>query len=122
MRHRSHISLKVKLAAALLQLGHIPFSQAKRMNADQIIALYRFDHYPIPHAQDGPDEPWNLQPLLAGTHDWKTAKVDIPQIAKTKRITKAEEAFRQRLLTPPPERPPWKHNWPSRPFPRRGKP
>jgi hypothetical protein len=116
---RGHISLKVKLAAALLQLGHIPFSQAQRMTADEIIALYHFDHYPIPHAQDGPDEPWNLRPLLVAAHHEVTAKVDVPQIAKTKRITKAHEEFMQRMLTPPPERPPKRSRWGSRPFPKR---
>jgi hypothetical protein len=118
---RRHISIKVKLAAALLQLGHVPFSQAQRMTADQIIALYHFDHYPIPHAQDGPDEPWNLRPLLAATHQETTAKVDIPQIAKTKRIQKKEEEFRQRMLTPPPEREQKRSRWPARPFPKRRK-
>jgi hypothetical protein len=116
---RKHIPLKVKLAAALLQLGDVPFSQAQRMTAEEIIRLYHFDHYPIPHSHGGPDEPWNLQPMLAGFHKEKTAEKDLPQLAKTKRISKAHEEFRQRLLVPPPERETTKSRWPSRPFPKR---
>lgn len=128
---RAHISLKVKLAAALLQMVRatsdgrfvkiIPFEQAKRMTADEIIALFHFDHYPIPHAQGGPDEPWNLDPILVEGHREKTAKIDIPQIAKTKRISREQEEFRRRMLTPRDERPPKKSRWGSRPFNRRPK-
>lgn len=114
MSDRKHISLKVKLAAALLKLGHVPFSQAQRMTADQIIALYDFNHHPIPHAQGGPDEPWNLDPMLRPEHREVTAKKDIPQISKTKRISKEHEAFRQRLLTPRDERPPKRSRLQSR--------
>jgi hypothetical protein len=118
MASRKHVSLKTKLAAALLQMTRltkrhggwevppiIPFSEAQRMTEDQIIALFHFDHYPIPHAQGGPDEPWNLVPTLRADHAEKTAKIDIPQIAKTKRLTRKQEEFRQRMLTPRDERP-----------------
>jgi hypothetical protein len=121
MAKRDHISLKVKLAAALLQLKHIPFSQAQRMSADQIIALYHFDHYPIPHAQGGPDEPWNLDPVLVADHLEKTAKTDIPQIAKTKRIAKDHQEFLRLMLTPRDQRPPKQSRWGKRKFEQRTK-
>jgi hypothetical protein len=121
MSSRKHISLTVKLAAALLKLGHVPHSQARRMTADQIIALYHFDHYPIPHAQGGVNEPWNLDPVLVAVHREKTAKIDLPMIAKTKRISKSHEEFRRKLLTPRDERIKPKSRWGSRPFPNRNR-
>ena len=113
---RAHISLKTKLAAALLALENIPFTQAQRMTDDEIIALYHFDHWPIPHAHGGPDVAWNLVPMLAADHQAKTAKLDIPQIAKTKRISKEQQEFIARILTPRDLRPQKKSKWPSRPF------
>jgi hypothetical protein len=118
---RKHITLSTKLAAALLELGDIPFSQAQRMTTKQIIKLYHFDHYPIPHAEGGPDEPWNLKPMLMAAHREKTAKIDVPGIAKRKRITKAQIEFRILMLTPRDQRPPKKRGIPSRPFPSRRK-
>ena len=51
---------------------------------------------------------------------------DVTEIARTKRIAKDTEAFRQRMLAkgdpeaePQPTRP--KKQWPKRPFPKRGK-
>lgn len=132
MASRKHISLKKKLAAALLQITRrtrtptgwditpiIPFSEAQRMTADKIIALFHFDHYPIPHAQGGPDEPWNLVPMPRADHAEKTAKIDIPQIAKTKRIRRKHEESRQRMLTPREDRPVRKSRIQSRGFEKR---
>jgi hypothetical protein len=126
---RKHISLKTKLAAALLQMRRatpdgrweliIPHSQAFRMTADEIIALFHFDHYPVPHSQGGPDEPWNLDPVMVAEHQKKTAKRDIPQIAKTKRISREHEEFQRRMLAPRDERPVKKSKWASRPFAKR---
>jgi hypothetical protein len=123
---RGHISLKIKLAAALLHMRRatpdgrweliIPHSAAVHMTADQIISKFHFDHCPIPHSQGGPDEPWNLDPVPAADHREKTAKIDIPQIAKTKRLSKEHEEFRKRMLTPRDERPVRKSKWASRPF------
>lgn len=105
---RRHISLTTKLAAALLTIRRpnengelvpvISFEEAQKLTDAEIIAKYHFDHYPIPHALGGPDRAWNLQPLPKDTHGEKTAKIDIPRIAKAKRIGKAEEEFRRRLL------------------------
>lgn len=92
MSKRDHISLTVKLAAALLMLRDengellIPHEHAKLMSADQIISLYQFDHYPIRKDDDGPDEPWNLEPKGIMRHRKKTAEIDVPQMAKADRL------------------------------------
>ncbi len=97
----------------------IDWEHAKLMSAEQINSLFDWDHYPIRVEAGGPTEPWNLMPRFKPLHRIKTAKVDIPEIAKIKRITKAEEAFRRRLLTPPPDREPRKSKWPKRPMRRK---
>ncbi|MDC7784827.1 hypothetical protein PQJ75_00980 [Rhodoplanes sp. TEM] len=130
MATRKHISLKTKLAAALLTLRRvdengvlvpiIPHEHAKLMSAEQIISLFQWDHYPIPHALGGPDEPWNLQPELIRPHRVKTATQDVPTIAKTKRLSAEQEEFRRRVLERPCGQPrERKGRWPSRPFRRK---
>jgi hypothetical protein len=99
---RKHVSLKVKLASALLKMLKaddagvlrpvIPFEEAKTLTADQIISRFHFNHYPIPHACGGPDEPWNLDPEPVEYHREITAKIDIPRIAEEKRIIKKQAA------------------------------
>ena len=124
---RRHINLKTKLAAALLQVRDakgdplIDWEHAKQMTAHQIVSLWVWDHYPLRFEAGGPDEPWNLQPRLITEHRERTAKVDIPQIAKTKRISKDHEEFRRRLLTPRDEREPKQSRWGKRPFQKRRK-
>lgn len=90
MSSRAHISDKVGLAAALLQLpgADIPLEHAKLMTADQIISLFHRDHWPIRKEAGGPDEPWNLHWKPIMVHREKTAKIDIPEIAKGKRLRK----------------------------------
>lgn len=129
---RKSLSLKTKLAATLLQMRRpdatgklvpvISFDEAKTMTADKILARFHFDHDPIPYAHGGPDEPWNLTPLPVADHRDKTANRDVPQIAKTKRITRKQEKFRQRMLAKDQGKPRSKGRIPSRPFQsRRGK-
>jgi hypothetical protein len=102
---RKPISLKTKLASALLTMLRpdetgklvpiIPHEHAKQMSDEQIISLFQFDHYPIPHAHGGPDESWNLEPRLIAEHRIKTATKDVPIIAKTKRIQDRERGIRK---------------------------
>ena len=97
---RANIPLKTKLAAALLTMKRpddngelvliIPHEHAKLMSDEQIISLFHFDHYPIPHAHEGPDEAWNLEPRLIAEHRTKTAKIDVPMMAKVDRIVDVE--------------------------------
>lgn len=101
---RKNPTLTIKLAATLLMLTDadgaplIPHEHAKLMSAEQIISLFQFDHYPIRHEAGGPAEPWNLTPRLIALHRVKTATVDIPEVAKIKRVVPAEQEFRARLL------------------------
>ena len=127
---RKHIPLKTKLAAALLHMRRatpdgrwvliIPFSEAQRMTPDAIISRFRFDHH-IPHAEGGPDEAWNLDPLPVAEHLEKTTKIDVPGIAKRKRVARKHAEHQQRMQTPRDERPAKKTRWASRPFNRRTK-
>lgn len=128
---RPHINLKKKLAAAILTLVQydedeadyvrvISHEAAKKMTVDQILSSVEWHHAPIPKAEDGPDEPWNLVPIPKAKHREITAKFDIPRIAKNKRITKDQEEHRRRMLAKEPgksARP--KSRWASRPFPKR---
>lgn len=103
-RPRKKLSLTVKLAATLLALTDakgellIPHDHAKLMSAEQVISLFEFDHYPIRHEAGGPDEPWNIQPLMIAPHGVKTATIDQPAIAKISRVSEEQAEFRQRML------------------------
>lgn len=85
MTARAHISLKTKLASALLALGDVPYDHAKLMTPDQIISLYHFDHG-ILHGIKPVNDFWNLTPRLIGQHRAKSA-IDNGIVAKMKRIT-----------------------------------
>lgn len=117
-RKRKDPTLKDKLAATLRELGRIPYDHARLMTADQVISLFQFDHG-IYHVHEGSDEHWNLTPLFIMPHREKT-KVDIKQIRKTDRISRAHEDFRNQLLKPEPRKE-RRSKWASRPFPTRGK-
>ncbi len=111
MSARRHISLKTKLASALLQMLRpdesgklvpaIPYEDAKQMTADQIISLFQF-HHNILHAHEGSDEHWNLEPKLIQQHRRETAERDVPVAAKVDRISKSHEEFRRRILAKEP--------------------
>jgi hypothetical protein len=100
--------LKEQLAAALRDMmvpdgdggweRAIPWEHARDMTSDQVLSLFRRDHYPIRYEMGGPNVHWNCQWLFKGDHDRKTAKKDQPEIAKSKRITAAQKAFQSALL------------------------
>ncbi|MDB5501230.1 MAG: hypothetical protein JWR89_1132 [Tardiphaga sp.] len=126
---RKSISLRTKLASALLTIVRpndrgelervIPHDMARQMSDDQIISLFHFDHYPIPHAHLGPDEAWNLEPRPIVEHRGVTAKIDVPRIAKAKRLAKATNALAAVLASKATGEPvelvqkPGKHVWPK---------
>lgn len=93
---RKHIGWKTKYAAALLKLGDVEYLHAKQMSEDQIISLYHV-HHNIHHADGGVDEYWNVEPMLIAPHKERTAKIDVPTIAKNKRIRKKRETHLQAL-------------------------
>ena len=108
---RQHITLKTKLASALCQLVRyddeeadwvriISHEEAKRLSEDEILARFDFHHDPIPKAYDGPDVHWNLTPLPKDEHRRITSEIDIPRIAKSKRIRAREAGVKkQRKIT-----------------------
>jgi hypothetical protein len=120
---RRHIGLEVKLAATLLALGDIPYEDAKQMSARAIVSLYNWDHYPILHAIDPIDEPWNLVPRLIKLHRAKSAK-DSGIVAKVKRLKAAADLHAARRIASPIvanelaklEK---NHKWPKRKIPNR---
>jgi hypothetical protein len=106
MPPRKGIPMKTKLCAALCSLVHeedgqlvpvIPRDEAKKLTEDEVLARFEFDHA-VHHAIGGAEQHWNLTPRAKAHHRQKTAKQDIPQIAKTKRLEKATEEFRRKLL------------------------
>jgi hypothetical protein len=123
MASRKEPTLTAKLAACVRELLGIPWEHARLMTDDQVLSLVQWDHDPFYHSQHKHepwvDEHWNLNPQPIRGHREKTAKVDVPQIAKTRRISTEQEAFRQRLLTPREERPVRKSRIQSRGFEKR---
>lgn len=96
---RSHVSLKTKLAATLLALGHIPHEEAKLLTPDEIVSRFNFDHYPIRHEAGGPAAPWNLVPRLCAEHsrrtnvDNGTGRSDRRDIARSRKIAGNHATF-----------------------------
>ena len=129
-RARGHISFKTKLVAALCQMRHevdgkleliLSHDDAKALSEDQVLSLFHWDHTVIPHAEDGPDVHWNLAPELIVPHRKKTATVDVPGIAKRKRVATGHAEHLRTMNTPRDERPQKQSRWASRPFPKRSR-
>lgn len=141
MAKRKHISLKTKLASALLELGHIPYADAKEMGEANFLSLWTFDHG-ILHGVEVNNSFWNLTPRLIVPHREKSRK-DAGVVAKVKRLEKAHAAHIERMTqlvfkaqlaferihtgngnfeyTRTTQRPKFKRKIPSRPFPKRKK-
>lgn len=117
---RTAPTLREKLAAALLQLNPGLREWAKTQTADAIIRLFDCDHYPIPVAHDGTNHPTNLEMRIREDHHVKTRTVDVPRIAKGKRLTDAHVAFQAKILAKlgqgPSDARPGRGKWPSRPM------
>lgn len=130
-RARGHISFKTKLVAALCQMRHevdgkweliLNHDEAQALSEDQILSLFQWEHGVIPHAEGGPDAHWNIEPMLIVPHRVKTRTIDVPGIAKRKRVFKGHVEHTRTMQTPRDEREPKKSKWASRPFPKRRKP
>lgn len=72
----------------------VSFEQAKGMTAAAICKLVQWDHV-IYDAWGGTNHPTNIVALPVAVHREKTALVDIPTIAKSKRIAKAWSEHKQ---------------------------
>lgn len=107
MSKRKKPTLSERYAAVILDLKFgngesvVNREKAKHLTAGEIIeefeSVLQFDHG-IHVAIDGTNHPTNLTPRLTADHREKTNKIDIPQIAKTKRITKAQAEFQRKIL------------------------
>lgn len=103
--YRPHIPLKVKLESVLI---HGPIFDSDGERVCEIEAL-DFDHQPPlmqrvwnEKAQDTEppaNDPRYLVPMARADHRKKTAKKDIPQIAKTKRLANDQEEFVRKILS-----------------------
>jgi hypothetical protein len=96
-------NLTEKLASVLLMLRVgkdwlIPEPLRSTGSARDICKLIHFDHDPIPYANGGTTAPQNLTPRAIAQHQEKTATVDLPRIAKGKRIERSQAEFRELLL------------------------
>ena len=69
----------------------IRYEHAKLMTADQVLALFHFDHYPIRRVDGGADKHFNLVPRFIPEHREKTAVVDVPQLRKADRLRRRHE-------------------------------
>lgn len=126
---RKRLTKSERYASVILQLKRgdgspaIDRDVAKTMTADEIIAAFeasvQFDHT-VPVAIGGNNHPTNVTAIDPAEHRAKTAKTDVPQIAKTKRIAAAEAAFRGRVLAKSgqsvEENATKRSRWPSRKF------
>jgi hypothetical protein len=98
------MTLKVEVNGELVPL--VTREEAKKMTADQVASLIHIDHDPIPFAiaRDlgmTPEEynhPTNLTPRPIIEHRIKTVTKDVPQIAKSNRLSAAHEEFQRRML------------------------
>ena len=101
---RRNPNLSEKLAAALLAIRQsdgswlIPEPTRSTGGPDDILRIVEWDHFPIPVAIGGDNRPQNLVPRRIADHRTKTTTIDIPAIAKSRRISVEQEAFRLRLL------------------------
>lgn len=94
------------LGALIIAHFGIPREVAKTMTRREILGLLEWDHDPVPVAIAvglgwGPDQynhPSNLTGRLSEDHGLKTARIDIPQIAKAVRISDAHVEFQRRIL------------------------
>ena len=113
---RKHLTLKTKLASALMALGYVPYADCKQMTEEQFLSLFQYDHNAL-HVHDGTDEYWNLTPMLIVAHREKT-KRDAGVIAKVRKLTRAQEETRRILLKPTGHKRERSSRWPKRPMRR----
>jgi hypothetical protein len=83
---RKHIGFKTKLAAAICAILKIPHEHQLLLTEEQVLSLVAWDHWPRRHADGGTSEFYNLMPRSIMAHREKTKTVDMPALAKSRRI------------------------------------
>lgn len=96
-----------RIAACLLEIKRgdgtpiVSREEAKSLTAGEVYDVFmervQIDHI-VPRAVGGADHHANYQPLAPTVDHKPKTKRDVREIAKTKRIKKQQEEFRQRLL------------------------
>lgn len=98
-KKRQHMPLHVKLEASLRALGLEP--KLVEFQHDPPLAMRVW--VPEKNDYDPPEnDPRYIRPMAKADHKEVTAKKDIPEIAKTKRLSKAQQEFRDRMLAKAP--------------------
>lgn len=92
MTKRKHVSKDAKIASLLLEVWSlrgqgIPYAEAKLLTAAQICSLAEW-HHSTPHAIGGDVHPVNLTAMPILDHRKRTREIDVPAIAKSKRIAR----------------------------------
>lgn len=102
---RKDPTLSEKLAALVIQHFDIDYEHAKKMSTAEILSLVQTDHevhaaVAIANGETPKqyNHPSRLTIRLYKDHRHKTAKYDIPAIAKSDRISPEHEAFQRRIL------------------------
>jgi hypothetical protein len=94
MSKRRAIPLGALCAALVREVLKIPHEHAKLMTAHQMLSLIARDHI-IAKAHGGTDDHWNIDPISIIAHRIKTSEIDIPRIAKTKRLARRGPVVRE---------------------------
>jgi hypothetical protein len=94
---------KEKLAASLLEIMRLrgtPLdrNRAKRMTPAEIVGLFHFDHDAGFACHGADNHPTRITPRPVREHIEKTAKIDIPAIAKCRRVSAEQIEFQRKLL------------------------
>lgn len=87
------------------------FRRGVRCNADLGYGV-EYDHFPIRAADGGLPDLDNCVAACVKCHRWKTAKIDLPQIAKSKRLF--DRKWNLRPPASPPLRGPRGQGWSGR--------
>jgi hypothetical protein len=131
-RKRAHISLTEKLATVLAQWMSVEERASLRLAeapARDVIARFEF-HHMVPHALGGGDTWTNLCAVLSEDHTKITTGrkgekkatsygSTAHEVAKVKRLTKAQEDTRRALLKPAGHKRVKSARWPKRKFARK---
>lgn len=98
MSARAHIPL-ITIAASLgaEKLG-IPHEHQLLLHPEHVLSLLHADHFPIPKAEGGSDHFSNILMLPIRHHQEKTRTIDVPGIAKRKRLRREVDQHRAVML------------------------